>query len=103
MVKVFDYSDPKRGWIEFPDYKSAEIFVLNTLDSYWMMDSDNCWTAYMEIYNDDKYVVWCGEFGAWLGSGESLPYKNIYYGSRKEFAGSVKFTELNPNKDYIIV
>jgi hypothetical protein len=103
MIKVFDYEYPRRGWVEFDSYDSAKKHIEHALHEYWLYDKDNCYTAYMEIYNNGEYEVWCGEMGAWLGCGDETPYFNVYHGNRKEFEGELKFTTLHPRKDYILI
>lgn len=103
MIKLFDYEYPKRGWVEFDSIDSARNHIKKTFNHYWSHDRDNCCTCYMEIYNHGDYEVWCGEFGSWLYRDEDSPYCNIYSGSRKDFVGSVIFTEPHPRVDYILI
>ena len=104
MIKVFDYCHSKKGWIEYPSYDAAKSYIENTFHDYWMHDRDNCCTCYMEIYINDEYEVWCGEFGSWLYSADDeVPENNVYHGTRTDFVGSLNFTTLDPRKDYILI
>lgn len=105
MVKVFDYSNSKKGWVEFDSYDSAKKYVEDTLDTYYWIDRDNCYDYFMEIYTDGRYEVWVGEFGSWWPAfcdEDGYPERSIYYGSREEM-GKSKYTDLNPRVDYILI
>lgn len=103
MIKLYDYNTDKRGWETFPTLEEAVKSVHARFDDYWLHDKDSCAEFYIEIYDDNsgEYIVWCLEAGSW--SYDESPYDNRYYGTRQEFAGSLKFTELHPNKDYILI
>lgn len=107
MIKVFNYWESKKGWVPFESYEAARLYVEETFDDYWLMDKDNCVTCFMEIYKDGEYEVWCGEFGSWTyrdsDDEDFAPYKTVYYGTRSDFSSDLKFTTLDPTKDYILL
>ena len=102
MIKVFNYWEPKKGWVSFDSYKSAKKYVDDKFHEYWLIDKDNCETCYMEIYNNGDFEVWCAEMGSWLGSGDESPYFSVSYGSRKDCSDFTP-TSLSPRKDYILI
>ena len=52
MIKVFNYENHYLGWVSFDSYEAAKKHVEHTLHDYWLYDRDNCYTCYMEIYNN---------------------------------------------------
>lgn len=94
MVKVFDYNQSSKGWISFPDYDQAKKYVLTTLDDYYFIDRIHHEDYLMEIYFDDKYEVWVGDFDGWYAQ---ETHKNIFKSCRSDW--SFNFTKLDP-KEY---